>query len=286
MRFEHFVERPPAEVSALVSTQIPEGLGVGVHFDGTRRWYMRTFGTKPEDLYGEHYTSQITGQIRRVTKMIFEDGARAVYLPALGMRMETERGPEYARFQMEGLVRELSREEMREFCRGLDAELSCYGAIERFSDEHRSVLQSLPARTRTSGTCRYLRWGTFAGSPLADVFERVVRRYEATGRAPSDVEAVEDYYGGPHVPLRIWIGQECPSIYGIPLLFNSRTNLYFLQFPTAYLDHRGWRRLLFDALYVRGEQSRLNIENLPDDRRIFGLGMRVAGHWLADRTFA
>jgi hypothetical protein len=282
MHFARFETLPPSEISALVRAHMPQGFGVGVHFDGTRRWYIQTFGVEPNEIYAEDYVLRIMQQIRRVARMMFDDGVTAIYLPALGARIETERGPEYARFQMESLARELTRPEMLDFCRELAVEQSCYGALDRFPADLRQPLESLPQQTRSEHTSRYMRWATFAGSPLNDICERVVRLHGASGRVPTDRELIENYYGGPHVPLCMWIGQECPAIYGIPLLFNSRTNLYFLQFPTPLLDHSRWRRLLFDALYVRGEQSSLCLEKLSEQRQIVGLGQRIDGFWKAD----
>jgi hypothetical protein len=288
VQFDGFADLSPVDVAALVHERMPQGLGVGIHFDGTRRWYMQSFGARPADLYTEHYVQETMRQIRRVARAMFEDGARAVYLPALGARIEAERGPDYARFQMEGLARELGHDEMLAFCRELDVELSCYGRVDRFGEAARALIESLPERTRTPRTRRYLRWGAFAGSPLDDVIERAIRLHRASAgtRVPRASEVIEDYYRGPHVPLGMWIGQECPSIYGVPLLFTSRTNLYFLQFSTPYLDRRGWRRLLYDTLYVRGDQSHLATGTEPDgggERRVLGLGARVdGGAWKPD----
>jgi hypothetical protein len=126
-----------------------------------------------------------------------------------------------------------------------------------------------------------MRWSVFAGSPFGDVFSRVVRLFEGRGTVPTDVEVIEHYYGGPHVPLAMWIGHKYPSVDGVPLLLNSRTSLYFLQFPTPLLDLRAWRRLLFDTLYVRmsGEQRSLHPDDVPAERRVLGLGVRVDGCW-------
>jgi hypothetical protein len=279
MNFDEFAGLAAGDVATLVARGMPGPLGVAVDFDGTRRWYMKTHSVGREDLYGDGYATATMREVRRVTRMIFEDGARAVYCPALSVRIEAERGPEYARFQIEKLVEQLASDEMLSWCRDLGIELSCYGATHRLPPGAREIVETLGERTRSRAKTRYMRWSVFAGSPYNDVFSRVVRLFENRGVVPTDVEVIEQYYGGPHVPLAMWVGHKFPSVSGVPLLLNGRTSLYFLQFPTPLLDLRAWRRLLFDTLYVRGEQSSLHPDDVPSERRILGLGVRVDGCW-------
>ena len=279
MEFEQFVRLGSSDIASIVAGHFPGGLGVAVHFDGTRRWYMNKFGVDQQALYSDAYATATMREIRRVSQMIFEDGVSAVYCPALGIRIENERGPEYARFQIEKFAQQLTEPEMLDWCASLGVELSCYGATGRLPAGPREQIESLAARTRSTTTKRYMRWSVFAGSPHNDVFGRVVKLYESSGRAPSDIEVIEQYYAGPHIPVGIWIGHKSPAVHGVPLLVNSRTNLYFLLFPTLLIEPHAWRRVLFDALFVRGEQSSLHPDDVPSERRILGLGARVNGCW-------
>ena len=70
----------------------------------------------------------------------------------------------------------------------------------------------------------------------------------------------------------------------MPLVTNGQTALYFLQFPTLYLNQRTWRRLLFDFLFVRGDEESLYPDNVSAERDIVGLGVRRDGYWVAATT--
>jgi len=123
----------------------------------------------------------------------------------------------------------------------------------------------------------------FAGSPLGDFSQRAVALSAKLGRAPTAAEILADYYAGPHIPVHIWIGQKRPSVYGVPFLLNSRTSLYFLQFPTPLLDRLTWRRVLYDAMYIRGDDSELFPEDVPLEREVLGLGKLADGFWVAQQ---
>jgi len=281
MEFETFSFLPAREVAALVEDRFTERLGVAVHFDGTRRWYLRTYGACEHDLYNEDYASKTMQRIRDISEMMFRDGVTALYLPALGKRIEVERGPQYARFQADSLTHALLEEDMLEFCRGLGIRLSCYGGVERLATR---LERELRERQDVAGVERYMRWGVFAGSPLGDFSQRAVALSAKLGRAPTAAEILADYYAGPHIPVHIWIGQKRPSVYGVPFLLNSRTSLYFLQFPTPLLDRLTWRRVLYDAMYIRGDDSELFPEDVPLEREILGLGKLADGRWVAQQT--
>ena len=151
---------PARDVAALVDDRFTEKLGVAVHFDGTRRWYLRTYGGACEhDLYNEDYVSKTMQRIRDISEMMFRDGVTALYLPALGKRIEVERGPQYARFQADSLTHALLEEDMLEFCRGLGIRLSCYGGVERLATR---LERELRERQDVAGVERYMRWGVFA----------------------------------------------------------------------------------------------------------------------------
>jgi hypothetical protein len=128
-----------------------------------------------------------------------------------------------------------------------------------------------------------MRWGVFAGSPLDDFLRRSAALSAKLGRMPTAAALLEDYYAGPHVPVHIWIGHKRPSVYGVPFLLNSRTSLYFLQFPTPLLDRVTWRRMLYDAMYIRGNDSELFPADVQPEREILGLGELVDGCWVAQQ---
>lgn len=282
MQFETFVTLGAHAVAQLVAGVYPQGMGVAVPFNGTRRWYMATFDKSPEDLLSEDYQDQVFRQLRAVVAMMFADGVHTVYTPLLGHDL-AERGEEYMRFITPGLLAVCESEAMNWYAAHA-VHAACYGQLALVPEDIRRELETLPARTRSTEVRHYLRYGVFADRPTGDIITRVVRWYETAGTAPSAGDLIAEYYQGQVAPAELWIGSDQPTVFDVPLVMHGNTALYFLQFPTLYLDHRAWRRLLYDCLYVRGDQEALYTGETHYETLITGLGQREGGYWMPSAT--
>jgi hypothetical protein len=125
----------------------------------------------------------------------------------------------------------------------------------------------------------YVRYGVFADIEIPDIIAHTLRLYQRLGKPPSEAQLLATYYGGRPVKLNIWLGTDQPTFFDVPLVLNGHTALYFLQFPTPYMDFPLWRRILYDYLFVRGDEESLYPENVSSERLITGLGTRRNGYW-------
>src|SRR5207247_5237767 len=126
---------------------------------------------------------------------------------------------------------------------------------------------------------RYLRYGVIADRPQPDLISRTIQLHHRLETVPTEAQLAEDYYCGPFIQIGMWIGSDQPTLFDVPLVTREDTALYFLQFPTLYLDQYLWRRLLYDYLYVRGDDEGLHSDDLTFERHIMGLGVRRDGRW-------
>ncbi len=199
----------------------------------------------------------------------------AVYTPILG-RALFERGAEYMAAATEG-IRITAHETTLRFYRDHDIEASCYGELTLLPDDLQTDLQRLES---TKPAKHALRYGIMADRPLPDFIRRTAQFTQKHGVAPTEDQFSTAYYGGDPVPVGMWIGCDQPTVFDVPFVLNEFTALYFLQFPTPYLDRTLWRRLLYDYLFVRGDEETLYAENLSTERKITGLGVRRDGFWI------
>lgn len=277
MQFTEFVNLEPPRVTQLIGERIPQKLAVAMPFNGTRRWYLQAFHKQASNLIDEFedYQVQAGRQLRAVAAMMYADGVQAVYIPLMG-RALLERGTEYMVLAAQAIT-ELATDEALAFYTNHHISAFCYGETNLLPLD----IQDKTARLNTTnqGT-RYLRYGIMADRPLPDLIARIGRLQRRIGKLPSEQQLLEDYYGGEFIAAGLWIGSDQPSVFDVPYAVNENTALYFLQFPTPYLDQTTWRRLLYDYLYVRGDEESLYPDNVSTERRITGLGVRRDGYWI------
>jgi hypothetical protein len=275
MQFDEFAALPPAEVAHQLAQRSP--FGVAIPFNGTRRWYLDKFSKTPNDLLGPDYAIQVRLGMWDVIKLIFADGVNAVYTPVLGRAM-LERGPQYMQFAIQA-VGQLAEPEAREWYATNQVAVSFYGSLELLPAEMCQRLAEVSRESAREGVTRRLRYGVFADQQETEVIRRTVQLYQQLGQPPTPNQLIEDYYGDLAIPVNIWIGSDQPSVFDVPLAINDQTALYFLQFPTLYLDQPTWRRVLYDYLFVRGDEETLYPANVTAERHITGLGSRQDNFW-------
>ncbi len=214
--------------------------------------------------------------------MLFNDGVTAIYSPTVGHALG-ERGEEYMTF-IAGALSILADDEAFDWCRQHDIWADCYGETNLLPQTVQDALKHLSSVTHTANARHYLRYGVFADQTTPDLINRTIKLYQQLGTLPTETQLIEAYYNAPPIPAAVWIGTDQPTIFDVPLVTNGQTALYFLQFPTLYLDRHTWRRLLFDFLFVRGDEESLYPDNVSAERDIIGLGVRRDGYWVATTT--
>ncbi len=272
-----FLALEPDAVTEIVRQRVAEPLGVALPYNGTRRWYLQAFGRQPDALYSADYAEQTRQRLWHIAQMLFDDGVTALYVPMLG-RALVARGQEYMAFAVEALGW-LVDESARRWYGANHVAAACYGELDLLPDSMHQRLLRTAEETHVSDARRYLRFGVFADQPTDDLIRRTLRLHAALGRPPEERDLMADYYAGPPVRAGLWIGTDQPTVFDVPLVIHGHTALYFLQFPTAYLDRQFWRRILYDYLYIRGDEESLHPEHDPSARLVLGLGERHNGYW-------
>lgn len=281
MQFIEFSSLSPQAVRELAWQRARDELGVAMPFNGTRRWYLAAFNKPPEALYDDDYSIQSRKRTWEIVDMLFADGIKTVYSPMVG-RALIERGPEYMAFAARALAW-LADDEALRWYRERNISAAAYGDLELLPPEVAAAFERTKAAT-APGAQYFVRWGIFADQPMRQIVARAMRLHERTGELPDDGLLARDYYSFGEARFAradIWIGTEQPTVYDVPLVLHGGTALYFLQFPTPYLDLPLWRRILYDYLFIRGDDESLQPDNLTSERRIIGLGERTDGNWTA-----
>lgn len=275
--FAQFAELDAQVVAELVADTLPEPLGVGIPFNGTRRWYMASFGARADALYTQDYLDQVFGKMREIIRMMFADGVQAIYTPIMGYDLAA-RGDEYMQFGLSAIA-QVARPEVIDWYRAHHIDAACYGELAHLPEQVREVVTTMHALTCQDDTSRYLRFGVFADRATDPIIRLACGLRETLGVPPSASQLVQAYYQGPVGRLGMWVGSDQPTVFDVPLVMHGNTALYFLHYPTLYLDHRAWRRLLYDVLFVRGDQETLYPDNIVTVQHISGLGIRREDGW-------
>jgi hypothetical protein len=274
--FDSFAALDSTAVREQVRARFPHGMGVGIPFNGTRRWYMATYGASAGDVFSGDYLTKTLFRIFDVVGMMFADGVDTVYSPLIG-RALLDRGEDYMAFAIEAVARPFQQDAERWYAEHHTA-AGCYGDLNLLPLEIRARIGHVRQNTTPRAKHRFL-WGVFADEPLADIIRRVTTLHTHLAAPPTPEQLLHEYFGAHVPPLALWIGSDQPTVFDVPLVLHEHTALYFLQFPTLYLDHRLWRRLLYDVLHVRGDEETLYPDNVSDARHITGLGVRRHGFW-------
>lgn len=279
MEFSEFASLPAPDVAAVVLHHVAHPLGVAIPFNGTRRWYMSTFQKDAAELYTETYLERVFCQMMAVMDMMFADGVQTIYTPIIGRDL-AQRGQDYMRFGVQAVAQVVS-DAARKWYDTRQIEALCYGETSLLPRGIQMMLEHLPIH---DDALHRLRYGVFADRPLTDIIAHTLRLQHTGNKPPTAEQVIKSYYGGAATPVSMWIGSDQPTIFDVPLVVHGNTALYFLQFPTLYLDQPSWRRLLYDYVFIRGDQETLYPDNIATEKHITGLGRRQDGYWVPSTT--
>jgi len=251
--FEHFLQLPTAEVSALVKAT---GQKVCVFpVNGTRRWFMLEHGDEIRDDFFEAYMHTSIQNHVDLCAMLFDHGIQTLLAPVFGREL-MRRGDEYTqRVGIDGLVRTATDKNYRDF-------FEKYNVKVRFYGDYRDVLTGTPyeyalksiyevTEATKHHTAFQLFFGVFADEVTETISRLSVEHYLAQGSIPDKEALVRKYYGEDLPPVSLFIGFDKFSVFDMPLLTTGEEDLYFSLSPSPYMTTHQLRAILYDHIYVR-----------------------------------
>ncbi len=245
-----FLQLPTEQVAAMI-----RGLTLGLPIDGTRRWFLLHY---PEIWDAEEYKALTAKQIVAEFMLLFDHGVETILVPAFGGEL-LSRGEEYVNEMMEGMARLACHPTFAQF-------YQTYNARVRFYGDWRRQIKDLPGAealmaaldncqaTLNSGPRRIL-YGLWADDMLASVVDDLhnQEKIEFTREA-----IVARYYGEYVRPTDIYIGFGRPTVFDVPMLVTSQTDLYYTVVPSLDLDARLFRMIVWDHFAGRWAQQEWN----------------------------
>jgi hypothetical protein len=244
-----FLQLPTSRVADMI-----RGLTLGFPIDGTRRWFLLHH---PQVLDMEEY-KELTGK-RYVEEfaMLFDHGVETILVPAFGGELMS-RGEEYVREMMEGMTRLAQHPTFTNFYRD-------YNVRARFYGDWRRQVKGLPgeqdltaaldncAATQHTGS-RRLFYGLWADDMLVSIVDDLARsKHEPVEFTREAI--VTRYYGEYVKPTDIYIGFGRPTVFDVPMLVTSQTDLYYTVVPSLDLDARLFRMIVWDHFAGRWTQQ-------------------------------
>jgi tuberculosinol/isotuberculosinol synthase len=262
--------------------------------NGTRRWFMLEH-TVPEGAdWAQVYCDVAAERHVALYRMFFDHGIDTLLTPIFGPDL-LERGEEYARMAIEGLVWLATDPRFLAFYREHDVRVRFYGDHRRFlARRGYGYISDLfdEAAAQTVAHDRYrLFFGVCAHDAAETIAELAVQHHSAHGCLPDKKALVQMYYGEYVEPVSLFIGFDKPCVFDMPLVATGSEDLYFTVNPSPYLSRRQLRAILYDHLYSRhgndadyatldaeewrtmGEFYRANLDNT------LGVGARVGDIW-------
>jgi tuberculosinol/isotuberculosinol synthase len=252
MDLEAFQNLSEAEVAGIVRAS---GSKVCVFpINGTRRWFMLEH-TVPEGAdWATTYCDVAAERHIELYRMFFDHGIGTLLTPIFGPDL-LERGEEYAKMAMEGLVLLAEDPRFLEFYRDYDVRVRFYGDYRRFFaptafNYVSRIFDEATARTASHSRHR-LFFGVCAHDAAETVGELAVQYHSEHGCLPDRRMLVQMYYGEHVDPVSLFIGFDKPCAFDMPLVATGEEDLYFTANPSPYLSPRQLRTILYDHLYSR-----------------------------------
>jgi undecaprenyl pyrophosphate synthase len=249
LKLDEFLRLPTPRVAEMI-----RGLTMAFPIDGTRRWFLLNH---PDAWDVEEYRQLTGSRYIKVFAMLFDHGVETILVPAFGGELMS-RGKEYVREMMVGIARLAQSPTFAEFYRD-------YNVRVRFYGDWRRQVKDLPgsqALTSALDTCvatqytgsRRIFYGLWADDLLVSIVDDLARSrtepIEFTRQA-----IVARYYGEYVKPTDIYIGFGRPTVFDVPMLVTSQTDLYYTVAPSLNLDARLFRMIVWDHLVGRWTQQ-------------------------------
>ena len=246
---DEFLQLPTSQVAEVI-----RGLTVGFPIDGTRRWFLLHYPQvwnveEYKDLTGKRYVQEFA--------MLFDHGVETLLVPAFGGELMS-RGEEYVREMMDGMTYLAQHPTFAGFYRDYNVRVRFYGDWRRQVEglpgaaELTAALENCAA-TRHTGS-RRLFYGLWADDILANIVDDLARRRQEPVEFTRDA-IVTRYYGEHVKPTDIYIGFGRPTVFDVPMLVTSQTDLYYTVVPSLDVDARLFRMMVWDHFVGRWTQQ-------------------------------
>ena len=280
------------EIAGLVRSSGPKVCVFPIN--GTRRWFMLEH-TVPEDAsWATVYCDVSAERHIDLYRMFFDHGVDTLLTPIFGPDL-LERGEEYARMAIEGLVLLATDSRFLTFYKEHDVRVRFYGDYRRFLAETpysyvSGIFDEATAQTASHKRNR-LFFGVCAHDATETIGELAVQHHAQHGCLPDKKALVEMYYGEYVDPVSLFIGFDKPCAFDMPLVATGSEDLYFTVCPSPYLSPQQLRAILYDHLYSR-RTGEVDYGTLAVDEwrvmsefyganadRTLGVGSRVGRVW-------
>lgn len=249
LKLDEFLRLPTPRVAEMI-----RGLTMGFPIDGTRRWFLLNH---PNVWNVEEYKQLTARRYTQVFAMLFDHGVETILVPAFGGEL-MNRGKEYVREMMEGIAGLAQSPTYTEFYHD-------YNVRVRFYGDWRRQVKDLPgslvltsaldtcAATQHTGSRRIL-YGLWADDMLVSIVDDLAR--SRTEPAEFTRQAIVARYYGEYIqPTDIYIGFGRPTVFDVPMLVTSQTDLYYTVAPSLNLDARLFRMIVWDHFVGRWTQQ-------------------------------
>lgn len=298
---EEFLELPDSEIAALIRQAGRPQVGIFVP-DGNRRLTLALSREKSDsDRFFQKYTELTTRLFRQNLEVFFSHGLINLIVPLVSPSVLNRESRYHNLSLLQGLKIILQRDDwlafyqkhqIRVFSYGNLAQLAGYGlaAVGEWLD----ALQKQTAGNRQ----HQLFLGFLAPTGFDDELTRlIIAFYQAHSRAPSRDEQVAAIFGTNLPTADFFLMSTKLAGLGAlpPLLWNERTQLYFLVAPGVYaLTQTVFRRILYDYLYLRPAAARTEYPNTLADlpaladyyflhrNTVLGIGKKIGEFWVPD----
>ncbi len=249
---DEFQNLPTEDVARLVREAGPRVCVFPIN--GTRRWFLLEYPNQDTNSFSETYLRVTWERQIELYKLLFDHGIDTLLTPIFGPDL-IERGEEYRKLFMPGLLWCAQNQDMLNFYDDYNVRVRIYGDAQRYlqGTPYASALDAyvkLAQRTASHTRCR-LFFGVCAHDATETVAEIGARFFQDHDRLPTRREIVEACYGEYVEPVDFFIGFDRFSAFDMPLLATGSEDLYFTVSPSPYMDARTLRAILYDHLYTR-----------------------------------
>jgi tuberculosinol/isotuberculosinol synthase len=292
LTLDEFQSLPTGKVARLVRGDGPKVCVFPIN--GTRRWFTLEYPEQAKADFAETYMHITWRRQVELYKLFFDHGIDTLLTPIFGPDL-IDRGQEYSRLFMPGLLWCAQNQDMLDFYDEYDVRVHVYGDAQCYLQDtpYAPALDAYAelARRTASHTRYRLFFGVCAHDATESVAEIGIRFYQEHGRSPTRREIVETYYGEYVEPVDLFIGFDRLSAFDMPLLAVGNEDMYFTVSPSPYLDAHTLRSILYDHLYTRrvdeSSYGRLSAKDWEwmrtfyrvNQGRTLGVGVQRGGIW-------
>ena len=244
-----FLQLPTPQVAEMI-----KGLTLGFPIDGTRRWFLLQH---PQGRDMEEFKQLVGKRYLEVYKLLFDHGVETLLIPIFGGEL-LSRSEEYVREMMEGMTRLAELPSYIDFYRDYNVRVRFYGDWRRQvsglpgADRLVAALDNCAATHYASP--RRILYGLWADDMLVNIVDDLARSQHEPVEFTRET-IVTRYYGEYVKPTDIYIGFGRPTVFDVPMLVTSQTDLYYTVVPSLDLDARLFRMIVWDHFVGRWTQQ-------------------------------